>query len=750
MTISGSPAATTEADTCASPGTAGGTGACTVRINSDVAAVYTANASVTTNVANGAQSVSITRSTTGDTRNAAALLQSPTRTGTATKTYVDLRISIGLLSATNKVGDAHTFTVLVEQKVGTGSWTPVGNGVTPNVTISGSPAATTEANTCASPGTAGGTGACTVRINSDVAAVYTANASVTTNVANGAQSVSITRSTTGDTRNAAALLQSPARTGTATKTYVDLRISISPLSATNPVLAAHTFTVLVEQKVGGGSWTPVGNGVKPNVTISGSPAATTEANTCANPGTAGSTGACTVRINSSLAAVYTANASVTTNVANGTQIVSITRSTTGDTRNAAALVGSGLTGTATKTYLAATLGDKVWWDIDKDGIQDSGEPGIPGVTVNLYVGASSTVYSTTQTNANGIYQFQNLPNNNYRIAIPPSEFSGTETLVNWIGSPLNTGGNTPASDLIDSDADPATHVINSVALGVGVTDNSNDFGFYKNTDYTITKTTSASGAQRLGDVIAYTIQIHNSGTSYLAIAPLKDTYNADYLEFVSSTASTSPTATIVANAPYTRTGVLNWTNVLPSQLAPGGNFSINVLFKAIGDTTDITKGNPELPNTKNEARLVLPFADPDGPAGPLGALEPLPTKFDDVSVQIINPTGVALAASQTTVDAVSGVVTVNWQTVSEVDIVAFNLTRTNSEGVTELVNSQLIPAQNSGQPVGSWYTVLDTQVSRGATYTYAVQFVMADGRVVDYQLGPVFVGYTLYLPFVIR
>jgi hypothetical protein len=322
--------------------------------------------------------------------------------------------------------------------------------------------------------------------------------------------------------------------------------------------------------------------------------------------------------------------------------------------------------------------------------------------------------------------------------------------VNWIGSPLNTGGNTASTDLVDSDADPATHVISSVALGVGATDNSNDFGFYKNTDYTITKTTSATGAQRLGDVIGYTINIVNNGTSYLAIAPLKDTYNADYLEYVSTSAATSPVASIVANTPYTRTGVLNWANVLPSQLAPGGSFSINVFFKAIGDTTDITKGNPELPDTKNEARLVLPFADPDGPAGPLGALEPLTTKFDDVFVQIINPTAVSVAASQTTVDAASGAVTVNWQTVSETDIAGFNLTRTSGEGVTVLVNSQLIPAQNSGQPVGSWYTVLDTQASRGATYTYTVQFIMADGRVADYQLEPVFVGYTIYLPLVIR
>ena len=711
--------------TCSTTGT-NASGQCTVTINSTVADVYTASANLSETYGTGGVNGTVTIDrTTGTAANATA-----GGTGTGTKTYVDLRISISPQSATNKVGDAHVFTVLVEQKIGTGAWTAVASGVKPTVVLSATPDSKTDLCTSPAAGTVGATGACTVTINHNSAGVFTANASVTLSVSGQ----SITRNTTGDTANAAALLETPARTGTGTKTYVDLRISISPLTATNPVGAPHVFTVLVEQQIGTGIWTTVANGVQPAVTVSPTPNSKTDL--CATTGTA--SGACIVTINHNFAATFTTNASVTVSVSGQ----SITRNTTGDTRNATALLQSpARTGTATKIYQAATLGDSVWWDIDKDGTQDSGEPGIPAVTVNLYVGASTTVYSTTQTNGSGIYQFQNLPNNSYRIEIPASEFSGSETLVSWFGSPLNTGGNTASTDLVDSDADPATHIISSVALGVGVTDNSNDFGFYKNTDYTITKTTNASGAQRLGDVISFTIQIHNNGTSYLAIAPLEDTYNKDFLEYVS--------ASVAPNDP-TNDGTLNWTNVLSSQLAPNGNFSINIFFKAVGDTTDITKVNPDMPNTRNVARLVLPFADPDGPAGPLGSLEPLTTKSANDIVQIINPTAVALAASQTTVDASSGVVTVGWQTVSETDIAGFNLSRTRGDGVTELVNSQLIPAQNSGQPTGSWYTVLDTQTSRGVTYTYTLQFIMADGRLTNHPLGSVFVGYTLYLPLVIR
>ena len=35
-------------------------------------------------------------------------------------------------------------------------------------------------------------------------------------------------------------------------------------------------------------------------------------------------------------------------------------------------------------FLPTELGDRVWHDLDGDGIQDLGEPGLAGITVNLY------------------------------------------------------------------------------------------------------------------------------------------------------------------------------------------------------------------------------------------------------------------------------------------------------------------------------------------------------------------------------
>ena len=34
--------------------------------------------------------------------------------------------------------------------------------------------------------------------------------------------------------------------------------------------------------------------------------------------------------------------------------------------------------------LFGSIGDIIWHDNDEDGLQDPGEPGIPGMTVNLF------------------------------------------------------------------------------------------------------------------------------------------------------------------------------------------------------------------------------------------------------------------------------------------------------------------------------------------------------------------------------
>jgi fimbrial isopeptide formation D2 family protein/uncharacterized repeat protein (TIGR01451 family) len=78
------------------------------------------------------------------------------------------------------------------------------------------------------------------------------------------------------------------------------------------------------------------------------------------------------------------------------------------------------------------LGDFVWFDTNGDGVQDSGEPGLEGIGVTLtYAGidgdfstaADNLVYNTT-TDANGVYEFEDLFNGQYRVTIASTDLPG--------------------------------------------------------------------------------------------------------------------------------------------------------------------------------------------------------------------------------------------------------------------------------------------------------------------------------------
>ncbi len=75
----------------------------------------------------------------------------------------------------------------------------------------------------------------------------------------------------------------------------------------------------------------------------------------------------------------------------------------------------------------ATIGDTIFRDWNGDGTQDANtEPGIPGVTVNLYTGAcppSNSLYGSQTTDASGKYLFAGVPAGTYCVA-PPAAGSG--------------------------------------------------------------------------------------------------------------------------------------------------------------------------------------------------------------------------------------------------------------------------------------------------------------------------------------
>lgn len=134
--------------------------------------------------------------------------------------------------------------------------------------------------------------------------------------------------------------------------------------------------------------------------------------------------------------------------------------------------GSGATGTIchemTITFTLVNLGsigDRVWYDTDRDGIQDAGENGIRGVTVKLR-NSANTVIATTTTNTSGNYLFPNLAAGTYKVEFPV-------TVYGYILSPAYVGSNRD----VDSDPAIATGITPNITLAAGQDITNIDAGF---------------------------------------------------------------------------------------------------------------------------------------------------------------------------------------------------------------------------------------------------------------------------------
>jgi uncharacterized repeat protein (TIGR01451 family) len=117
--------------------------------------------------------------------------------------------------------------------------------------------------------------------------------------------------------------------------------------------------------------------------------------------------------------------------------------------------------------ILAAIGDFVWHDLNGNGQQNAGEPGIAGVQVNLYKGDGSYV-GTTYTDINGYYLFDFLyPGNYYLEFIDPAGFEQTF---------FNRG-----SDVTDSDVDRSNgpRTTATTYLAPGERDMTWDAGYYK-------------------------------------------------------------------------------------------------------------------------------------------------------------------------------------------------------------------------------------------------------------------------------
>ncbi len=208
------------------------------------------------------------------------------------------------------------------------------------------------------------------------------------------------------------------------------------------------------------------------------------------------------------------------------------------------------------------IGDTVWHDLNHDGVQDVGEPGLAGVQVKLYRDdgdllfdlAKDTVVGTQTTNANGKYLFQNVPPGDYFAVVVDSTV--------------------PANFIITTNNSP-TPVFNLPEGGVYL---DADFGYARAWgDYQISKTLTSGNPAVVGSDVTYSIRITNTGATIINYLPLQDLYDPSKLQFVSAVPAPNSTGA----------GVLNWSDLTASfghDLGPGQAFEVQLRFLAIGAT----------------------------------------------------------------------------------------------------------------------------------------------------------------------
>ncbi len=188
-------------------------------------------------------------------------------------------------------------------------------------------------------------------------------------------------------------------------------------------------------------------------------------------------------------------------------------------------------------YKTAALGDRLWEDTDADGIQDPGEPGIPGQTVTLTSGGANgdigtggdDITTTTTTDANGLYSFTGLtPGQEYQVTFTkPSGTTFTQPdapgSTDSNDSDVNqTTGKTPIVTLVSGE--------NNLTLDAGVVSGTGGLRLVKATNAVDPlHPTPAEDANTppglaipVGNSVVWTYNVFNTGTTAVPVTSLVD------------------------------------------------------------------------------------------------------------------------------------------------------------------------------------------------------------------------------------
>jgi uncharacterized repeat protein (TIGR01451 family)/TQXA domain-containing protein len=170
----------------------------------------------------------------------------------------------------------------------------------------------------------------------------------------------------------------------------------------------------------------------------------------------------------------------------------------------------------------ASVGDRVWFDVNRNGIQDSSESGASSVNVHLF-DCSGILLASTLTDNNGIYHFDSLASGNYYVKF--------DLPAGYRFSPAKSGNN----ENLDSDAD-STGRTECFALAVNEHQTKWDAGIYipESPVVSLTKDDGRVFMADSGSTVTYSIHFANTGHLALHSVTIIDTLPSG-LSYVSCT-----------------------------------------------------------------------------------------------------------------------------------------------------------------------------------------------------------------------
>ncbi|MET0322486.1 MAG: SdrD B-like domain-containing protein, partial [Duganella sp.] len=147
-----------------------------------------------------------------------------------------------------------------------------------------------------------------------------------------------------------------------------------------------------------------------------------------------------------------------------------------------------------------SIGDRVWYDTNGDGIQQSNESGARGVTVKL-LNDKGVVIATDVTDASGQYLFSDVGPGKYSVKVDAPD--------NYLFTKQDQG----YYDSLDSDAD-ATGLISQFTLAAGAVDKTRDAGLVKASSIgnLVWEDSNANGVQDAGEkgVDGVTVKLYDA------------------------------------------------------------------------------------------------------------------------------------------------------------------------------------------------------------------------------------------------